>query len=245
MVAAFVLYLQNVFDPINQLSQLYNTVQSAGAAMHKIFGVLDTQASIKEQPGAVDLPARRRRSTSITSPSRTAPTSRVLHDVTLDIAPGERIALVGPDRRRQVDAGQADRPFLRPDRGRGARRRRRPARRDVAVAARPDRRRAAGRLPVRGHRSATTSASAGPTRSDADVDDGARSARPARPVPRVPRRARHRGAASAARACRRGNASSSRWHAPRWPIRRCSCSTKRLRTSTPAPSTTSSGRWNG
>ena len=35
------------------------------------------------------------------------------------IAPGERLALVGPDRRRQVDAGQADRPPLRPDRGRG------------------------------------------------------------------------------------------------------------------------------
>ena len=58
VVAAFVLYLQQVFEPINQLSQLYNTVQSAGAALHKIFDVLDTQATIKEKPGAVDLPAR-------------------------------------------------------------------------------------------------------------------------------------------------------------------------------------------
>ena len=55
-VAAFVLYLNNLFEPIHQLSQLYNTVQSAGAALQKIFGVLDTQPSIDERPGAVDLP---------------------------------------------------------------------------------------------------------------------------------------------------------------------------------------------
>ena len=66
----------NVFDPINQLSQLYNTVQSAGAALHKIFDVLDTQASIRERPGAVDLAARRRDRRRRTSRSRTAPTSR-------------------------------------------------------------------------------------------------------------------------------------------------------------------------
>ena len=60
------LYLNNLFEPIQQLSQLYNTVQSAGAALHKLFGVLDTQPSIVERPGAVDLPARRARSTSTT-----------------------------------------------------------------------------------------------------------------------------------------------------------------------------------
>ena len=37
------LYLNNLFEPIQQLSQLYNTVQSAGAALQKIFGVLDTR----------------------------------------------------------------------------------------------------------------------------------------------------------------------------------------------------------
>ena len=56
-VAAFVLYLNNLFEPIQQLSQLYNTVQSAGAALNKIFGVLDTRPTIAERPGAVDLPA--------------------------------------------------------------------------------------------------------------------------------------------------------------------------------------------
>ena len=57
-VAAFVLYLNNLFEPVQQLGQLYNTLQSAGAALNKLFGLLDTPASIGERPGAVDLPDR-------------------------------------------------------------------------------------------------------------------------------------------------------------------------------------------
>src|SRR5688572_2218423 len=55
-VFAFVLYLNNLFEPVQQLSQLYNVLQSAGAALHKLFELLDTRPSIQERPGAVDLP---------------------------------------------------------------------------------------------------------------------------------------------------------------------------------------------
>ena len=54
-VAAFVLYLDNLFDPVQNLSQQYNTVQSAGAALKKLFELLDVAPSIAERPGAVDL----------------------------------------------------------------------------------------------------------------------------------------------------------------------------------------------
>ena len=75
VVAAFVLYLQQVFEPINQLSQLYNMVQSAGAALQKVFGVLDTPATIKD--GRARSTCRvAARSTSTASRSRTAPTIR-------------------------------------------------------------------------------------------------------------------------------------------------------------------------
>src|SRR5205807_613981 len=40
---AFMLYVQNFFDPVQQLSQLYNTFLSATAALDKIMGVLDQQ----------------------------------------------------------------------------------------------------------------------------------------------------------------------------------------------------------
>jgi ATP-binding cassette subfamily B protein len=94
-VAAFVLYLNNLFEPVQQLSQLYNTVQSAGAGLNKIFSVLDTPASIVERPGAIDLPA----SGALEVDHVTfgyADNDPVLHDVSLRIEPGERIALVGP-----------------------------------------------------------------------------------------------------------------------------------------------------
>ena len=56
-VAAFVLWLNSLFEPINQLSQLYNTVQSSAAALAKIFGVLDTRPTVRQRQAAVDLPA--------------------------------------------------------------------------------------------------------------------------------------------------------------------------------------------
>ena len=59
-LAAFVLYLQNLFEPIQQMSQLFNTIQAAGASLQKLYGLLDEPIAIDERPGAVDLPATRR-----------------------------------------------------------------------------------------------------------------------------------------------------------------------------------------
>jgi ATP-binding cassette, subfamily B, bacterial len=94
-VAAFVLYLNNLFEPVQQLGQLYNLLQSAGAALHKLFGLLDTPASIDERPGAVDLPAQGRLEVDHVSFGY-ADGPDVLHDVSLVVDAGERIALVGP-----------------------------------------------------------------------------------------------------------------------------------------------------
>ena len=94
-VAAFVLYLGYIFEPIQQLSQLFNTVQSAGAALNKLYGLLDTKSPLAERVGAVDLPARGAIVVDHVGFSYDGRT-KVLHDVTLTIQPGERIAFVGP-----------------------------------------------------------------------------------------------------------------------------------------------------
>ena len=57
-VAAFVLLVANMFEPVQQLSQLYNTVQSAGASLHKLYGLMDTAPDVAEQPHPVHLPPR-------------------------------------------------------------------------------------------------------------------------------------------------------------------------------------------
>src|SRR3989440_5882159 len=52
---AFMLYVQNFFDPVQQLSQLYGTFLSATAALDKIVDVLDQEPEIVDAPGAKPL----------------------------------------------------------------------------------------------------------------------------------------------------------------------------------------------
>jgi ATP-binding cassette subfamily B protein len=56
VVFAFIAALNNFFDPIQQLSQLYTTYQSGMAALDKIFELLDEQPELVDAPGAVSLP---------------------------------------------------------------------------------------------------------------------------------------------------------------------------------------------
>src|SRR5436305_339744 len=53
---AFMLYVQNFFDPVQQLSQLYNTFLSATAALDKIMDVMDETPEVGDRPGAQPLP---------------------------------------------------------------------------------------------------------------------------------------------------------------------------------------------
>jgi ATP-binding cassette subfamily B protein len=94
-LAAFVLYLTNLFEPIQQLSQLFNLVQQAGAALAKLFGLLDTRSTLPERVGAVDLPARGSIEATGVGFSYDG-VNPVLAGVDLTVAPGERLALVGP-----------------------------------------------------------------------------------------------------------------------------------------------------
>ncbi|HXH58227.1 ABC transporter ATP-binding protein [Iamia sp.] len=95
-VALFVLSLSNLFDPVQQLSQLFNQVQSAGAGLKKLFEVLDTEVDVPEAADAVDLPAAGTIAVAGLRFAYRPDLAPVLSGVDLEIAPGERIALVGP-----------------------------------------------------------------------------------------------------------------------------------------------------
>jgi ATP-binding cassette subfamily B protein len=96
VVIAFVLYMQNLFEPIQQLSQLFAQLQAAGAALKKLFGLLDEVPSVDEREGAVDLPASGRIEVKDVSFHYGDAGPTVLGDVSLTVEPGERLALVGP-----------------------------------------------------------------------------------------------------------------------------------------------------
>ena len=55
-VVAFVATLSFLFEPIQQLSQLYTTYQSGMAALEKIFQLLDVKPTLEDRHGAVELP---------------------------------------------------------------------------------------------------------------------------------------------------------------------------------------------
>jgi ATP-binding cassette subfamily B protein len=94
-VAFFVLALSNLFEPVQQLSQLFNMVQSAGAGLHKLYELLDTPVDVPERPGAVDLPETGAVEVDGVSFAY-SDGPRVLRDVTLRVPTGMRLALVGP-----------------------------------------------------------------------------------------------------------------------------------------------------
>jgi ATP-binding cassette, subfamily B, bacterial len=94
-VAFFVLTLSNLFEPVQQLSQLFNMVQSAGAGLSKLYELLDTPVDVPERPGAIDLGGAGDIEVDRVSFAY-GDGPRVLRDVSLRIPTGTRLALVGP-----------------------------------------------------------------------------------------------------------------------------------------------------
>jgi ATP-binding cassette subfamily B protein len=92
---AFLLYVQNFFDPVQQLSQLYSTFLSATAALDKIMDVLDEEPEVVDEPGAAELPPVKGhvRFEHVRFGYGGGPD--VLHDLDLDVPAGTTVALVG------------------------------------------------------------------------------------------------------------------------------------------------------
>ena len=98
VLVAFVGYLNNFFDPIQQLSQLYTTYQSGMAALDKIFELLDEEPELRDAEGAVDLPPLRGEiEFDGVSFSYGADDGGgfALRDIDLHVPPGQTVALVG------------------------------------------------------------------------------------------------------------------------------------------------------
>ena len=95
-VVAFTLLLSSLFDPVQQLSQLYNTVQSAGAALNKLFQILDAKPEVDEHPAAVALPEAGELRVDGVTFTYAGATNAALNNVSITVDVGEKLALVGP-----------------------------------------------------------------------------------------------------------------------------------------------------
>jgi ABC-type multidrug transport system fused ATPase/permease subunit len=92
---AFMLYLSNFFDPVQQLSQLYNTFLAAIAALDKIMDVLDEEPQVRDAAGGLDFPRVEGhvRFEGVHFSYREG--LEVLHGLDLDVPAGTTVALVG------------------------------------------------------------------------------------------------------------------------------------------------------
>ena len=94
VLTAFVLYLRQFFEPMQDLSQFYNVFQAAGAALEKLAGVIEEKPTVPEP----DVPVAMREVKGkidfehVTFAYREKP---VLHDVDLQIPAGQIVAVVG------------------------------------------------------------------------------------------------------------------------------------------------------
>lgn len=96
VIATFIVYIRNFFNPMRAIAMLYNQLQSALAGAERIFAVLDDRPSVEDAPDAPPLPqvqgAVRFEHVSFAYEAGRP----VLIDVSLDAQPGQTVALVGP-----------------------------------------------------------------------------------------------------------------------------------------------------
>ncbi len=94
VLTAFVLYLRQFFDPMQELSQFYNVFQAAGAALEKLAGVLEETPTVPEPVDPTPLLEAKGEIAfeHVTFAYREKP---VLHDIELRVPAGQIVAMVG------------------------------------------------------------------------------------------------------------------------------------------------------
>ncbi|MBB2914528.1 ABC-type multidrug transport system fused ATPase/permease subunit [Streptosporangium becharense] len=95
VLAAFLLYLRQFYEPMQELSQFYNTFQSAGAALEKLSGVLQERPSVAEPREPVPLASPRGTVAFEAVEFSYLDGTPVLPRLDLVIPAGQTVALVG------------------------------------------------------------------------------------------------------------------------------------------------------
>ena len=92
----FIMYVGMFFGPIFDLTNFYNTIQSAFAAAERIFEILDVKPEIRDCEDAVEIPPIKGEIEFRNVTFEYKPGKPVLRNVSFHIKPKETVALVGP-----------------------------------------------------------------------------------------------------------------------------------------------------
>ncbi len=93
---AFLMYVGMFFGPVMEMTNFYNTVQSALAASERIFELIDTKPEIKDSEDAIEMPPIEGEIAFENVSFGYDPQHPVLHGVSFNVKPKETIAIVGP-----------------------------------------------------------------------------------------------------------------------------------------------------
>ena len=94
---AFIIAVFKLYEPVRKFGQFHNNFQQALGASSAIFNFLDAQDDVREKPGAAKLPPFHQsvRFEHVHFGYENGDDREVLHDINLDVAPGEVVAIVG------------------------------------------------------------------------------------------------------------------------------------------------------
>jgi ATP-binding cassette subfamily B protein len=95
LFVSFYVYVGQFFEPIQQISEQLNTLQSSFASAEKIFDVLDTKPDVVDQPNAIEIQSFKGKVEFKNVWFSYLPNEWVLKDVSFTILPNETVAFVG------------------------------------------------------------------------------------------------------------------------------------------------------
>jgi ATP-binding cassette, subfamily B, multidrug efflux pump len=95
-VVAFLTYVQNLFRPLQLLSNAYTQAQASLAASERIFELIDTPIDLRDKTDAETMPPLNGHVVFDTVSFAYDPQKPVLRDVSFETKPGDTIAIVGP-----------------------------------------------------------------------------------------------------------------------------------------------------
>jgi ATP-binding cassette subfamily B protein len=116
-LVAFLGFIGGLFQPVQTLTKFYQTAHQASAALTAMFEIMDGRTDVPDRPDATELPPLRGHVTFDRVSFSYGEKSPVLHDVSLDIAPGETVAIVGPSGAGKSTVISLLQRFISPDAG--------------------------------------------------------------------------------------------------------------------------------
>ncbi len=94
-IVAFLSYLGSLYVPLEAIMYTSSTIQGAAGSARRVWEILHLQREVTDRPGARPLPPVRGRVQFERVTFGYEPGRPILHDINLDVLPGETIALVG------------------------------------------------------------------------------------------------------------------------------------------------------